>query len=67
MSEGSSDMLKGLSILVTGAGGGIGSATALVLAAHGARQILTDVNAEAGEAATRAVNEAGGEASRFRK
>jgi NAD(P)-dependent dehydrogenase (short-subunit alcohol dehydrogenase family) len=62
MSEGSSDMLKGLSILVTGAGGGIGSATALVLAAHGARQILTDVNAEAGEAATRAVNEAGGEA-----
>ncbi|KKC27010.1 SDR family NAD(P)-dependent oxidoreductase [Sphingomonas sp. SRS2] len=55
-------MLDNLSILVTGAGGGIGSATALVLAGHGARLILTDVNAEAGEAATEAVKSAGGEA-----
>ena len=62
MSEGTSEMLKGLSILVTGAGGGIGSATALVFAQHGARLILTDVNAEGGEAATKAVNDAGGEA-----
>lgn len=55
-------MLKDLSILVTGAGGGIGSATALVLAKHGARLILTDVNQDAGEAATQAVISAGGEA-----
>jgi len=56
------DMLEGLSVLVTGAGGGIGSATALVLARHGARLVLTDINEESGEAATRAVNSAGGEA-----
>jgi NAD(P)-dependent dehydrogenase (short-subunit alcohol dehydrogenase family) len=62
MSTGSSDMLKGLSILVTGAGGGIGAATALVFAQHSARLVLTDVNADAGEAATQAVIAAGGEA-----
>ncbi len=55
-------MLDNLSVLVTGAGGGIGSATALVLARHGARLILTDVDAGAGEAATKAVTDAGGEA-----
>jgi NAD(P)-dependent dehydrogenase (short-subunit alcohol dehydrogenase family) len=55
-------MLKGLSILITGAGGGIGSATALVLARHGARLVLTDINEQAGEAATKAVKSAGGEA-----
>ena len=55
-------MLDNLAVLVTGAGGGIGSATALVLAGHGARLILTDVNKDAGEAATQAVTAAGGEA-----
>lgn len=55
-------MLDNLAVLVTGAGGGIGSATALVLARHGARLILTDVDAPAGEAATEAVKAAGGEA-----
>lgn len=54
--------LDGLSILVTGAGGGIGSAAALVLASHGARLVLTDVQRAAGEAATKAVADAGGEA-----
>ncbi len=56
------DMLKDLAVLITGAGGGIGSATALVMARHGARLILTDVNEEAGEVATKAVTSAGGEA-----
>lgn len=55
-------MLDNLAVLVTGAGGGIGSATALVLAGHGARLILTDVNQDSGEASTRAVAAAGGEA-----
>ncbi len=57
-----SDMLKGKSVLITGAGGGIGSATALVLASHGARLVLTDINEAAGEVATQAVVAAGGEA-----
>ena len=56
------EMLKNRSVLVTGAGGGIGSATALVLAGLGAKLILTDVNAASGEAATHAVIAAGGEA-----
>lgn len=56
------DMLKDRSVLITGAGGGIGAATALVLAGHGARLVLTDVNVEAGEAATAAVIASGGEA-----
>ena len=55
-------MLEGLSVLITGAGGGIGSATALVLARHGARLVLTDINKESGEVATKAVTSAGGEA-----
>lgn len=57
-----SGMLNDRAVLVTGAGGGIGAATALVLAAHGARLVLTDVNVEAGEAAVNAVTSAGGEA-----
>ncbi|QUT04622.1 SDR family oxidoreductase [Sphingobium phenoxybenzoativorans] len=57
-----SAMLKDKAILVTGAGGGIGSASALVLAGHGARLILTDVNREGGEAACAAVKAQGGEA-----
>ena len=55
-------LLEGKAILVTGAGGGIGSAAALVLASHGARLILTDVQDEAGNEAARAVTAAGGEA-----
>ncbi len=54
--------LKNKSILITGAGGGIGSATARVLAAAGGRLVLTDVNTDAGQAACAAVIKAGGEA-----
>jgi NAD(P)-dependent dehydrogenase (short-subunit alcohol dehydrogenase family) len=62
MNLGSSEMLKDHAVLITGAGGGIGSATALVFAQHGARLVLTDVNIDAGEAVTSAVIAAGGEA-----
>ncbi len=55
-------LLDGSAILVTGAGGGIGAAAALVLARNGARLVLTDVHEEAGRAATQAVTDAGGEA-----
>lgn len=55
-------LLEGRAILVTGAGGGIGSAAALVLARHGARLVLTDLQDDAGRAAAQAVTDAGGEA-----
>ncbi|AUW58105.1 oxidoreductase [Sphingobium sp. SCG-1] len=54
--------LDGKSLIVTGAGGGIGAAAAQVLAAAGARLVLSDNNREAGEAAADAVRRGGGEA-----
>ena len=48
--------------IVTGAGGGIGAATARLLAARGARVILADVRLEAAEPVARGIREAGGTA-----
>lgn len=48
--------------LVTGAAGGIGRATALAFAAAGARVVLTDIDAEAGEAAAQQIVRADGRA-----
>jgi len=50
------------SIIITGAGGGIGEGIALRLAAEGARVIVGDINAEAGEKVTAAIGKAGGRA-----
>lgn len=47
---------------MTGAGGGIGSSAAAVFAAGGARVLLSDVNAERGNAATEAILATGAEA-----
>jgi NAD(P)-dependent dehydrogenase (short-subunit alcohol dehydrogenase family) len=58
-------VLSGQSVIVTGAGGGIGAAASLVLAAAGARLVLSDNNEAAGEAAAEAVRKAGGEATFF--
>lgn len=55
-------ILSGKSIIVTGAGGGIGRATCSVLAAAGARLVVSDVAAEAGEETTALVKSEGGEA-----
>ncbi len=55
-------ILSGKTIIVTGAGGGIGRATCSVLAAAGARLVVSDVVVEAGEETTRIVTSAGGEA-----
>ncbi|MBQ0799474.1 MAG: glucose 1-dehydrogenase [Porticoccaceae bacterium] len=48
--------------LITGAALGMGREHALLLAEHGARLILTDLNVEAGEATTKGINDAGGDA-----
>jgi 3-oxoacyl-[acyl-carrier protein] reductase len=55
--------LDGRVALVTGAGGGIGSAISRRLAAEGARVVATDVSAEAAERTAEVVRAAGGEAS----
>lgn len=48
--------------IVTGAGRGVGQATAKLLAAHGARVVLNDLDADVCEAATREILDAGGAA-----
>jgi NAD(P)-dependent dehydrogenase (short-subunit alcohol dehydrogenase family) len=48
--------------IVTGAGGGIGRATALVLAREGARVLVSDISTRRGEETTQLVRQAGGEA-----
>ncbi|WP_076999646.1 SDR family oxidoreductase [Variovorax sp. KK3] len=57
---------KGKAVLVTGAGGGIGRATALAFAAAGARLMLTDVDTAAGEETAALVRAQHGEASFLR-
>ena len=49
-------------VLVTGAGSGIGQATATLFAASGARVGLLDINPEAGEATAKTISEAKGTA-----
>jgi NAD(P)-dependent dehydrogenase (short-subunit alcohol dehydrogenase family) len=48
-------VLSGKSIIVTGAGGGIGRAASLVLAAAGANVVVTDIAEEAGRATVDAI------------
>ena len=48
--------------LVTGAGGGLGSVTALGLAEHGARVIVADINPASAAAVVQAIHDAGGTA-----
>jgi len=55
-------ILSGKSIIVTGAGGGIGQATCMVLAAAGARLVVSDVAEAAGRETTDLVVSRGGEA-----
>ena len=56
------DSLQGKVALVTGAGTGIGSATAKLLAQRGAAVLVTDFDDEAGQATAAAISDAGGEA-----
>jgi len=54
--------LKGITALVTGAGGGIGRGIARRLARSGARVAAADVNGERAEETVALIREAGGEA-----
>ena len=57
--------VRGLSALVTGAGGGMGEATACLLADEGARVALIDIKADEVERVTREITDAGGTARAF--
>ena len=55
-------LLQGKVTLVTGAGGGIGRATAIVLAREGAKVMVSDVSTRRGEETVGLVRQGGGEA-----
>ncbi|HEX5501056.1 MAG TPA: SDR family oxidoreductase [Thermomicrobiales bacterium] len=55
--------MEGKVALVTGAGSGIGRATARAFAAAGARVVAADVDADGGEATAGLIREAGGDAA----
>nr|WP_273841703.1 SDR family oxidoreductase [Rubrobacter calidifluminis] len=55
-------MLEGKVAVITGAGSGIGRATARKFAAEGAKVVVAELDEERGEAAARDVRESGGEA-----
>lgn len=54
--------LNGKTVLVTGAGSGIGHCTARLMAQQGARVAVSDVNEEAGQETLRQIRSSGGEA-----
>src|SRR5215813_596485 len=56
------DDLQGKSIVITGAGAGIGRATALAFGQAGARVMVSDMDRERGETTVAAINQAGGQA-----
>jgi len=55
--------LKGKIVVVTGGGGGIGSATCRRFAEEGARVVVADISAAAAEQVAEEINAAGGEAT----
>lgn len=59
-------LLQGRVALVTGAGSGIGRASAIALTQAGARLVVTDVAVEGGEATVQAITDVGGQAQFIR-
>ena len=55
-------LLAGKSVVITGAGSGVGRAAAVLFAQHGARVIAADIGLEAAEQSAAMVRDAGGEA-----
>ncbi|MER2535611.1 MAG: SDR family NAD(P)-dependent oxidoreductase [Rhizobiaceae bacterium] len=62
MSGGGQGRLSGSAAIVTGAGSGIGKATALAFGAEGARTVCADINLENAEATAAGIRDAGGDA-----
>jgi NAD(P)-dependent dehydrogenase (short-subunit alcohol dehydrogenase family) len=58
-------LMEGKAGLVTGAGSGIGRATAIAFAREGAKVIVSDINEEFGNETVRLISEAGGESTFF--
>ncbi|MER5427627.1 glucose 1-dehydrogenase [Streptomyces sp. NPDC002588] len=54
--------LEGRSVVVTGAGSGIGRATAMAFASEGARVLVADLNPDGAQAVVKEIEEAGGTA-----
>ncbi len=61
-----SQLLSGQVALVTGAGNGIGRATAQAFAQQGVKVVVSDVDAKGGEATVELIRAAGGEATFIR-
>jgi NAD(P)-dependent dehydrogenase (short-subunit alcohol dehydrogenase family) len=55
-------LLDGKAVVITGAGRGLGRAYALLSAAHGARVVVNDVDADVADAVVGEIRDAGGEA-----
>lgn len=55
--------MKNKTVLITGAGSGIGRESSLLFAAEGARVVVSDINREAGEGTVGQIRAAGGEAT----
>jgi NAD(P)-dependent dehydrogenase (short-subunit alcohol dehydrogenase family) len=57
--------LDGKVAIVTGAGAGIGAATAQLMCNYGAKVVVSDINSESAERVAKAISQAGGIASPF--
>ncbi len=58
--------LQGKTALITGAGSGIGRATAILFAAEGAKVAVNDISDEGGNETVRMIKEAKGEATFYK-